>query len=114
MQLRLLLTFLIDSAYQAKMPLFLLEQKRAKQELSNGFSNDHKTHPVINAIQLWQQNEPVARQTALSLLGYQLQRWMGFHGKATTTITRTRYARTRCPGDCCLEIFLLNYAPILR
>ena len=60
----------------------LVRTKSAKQELSNGFSNDHKTHPVINAIQLWQQNEPVARQTALSLLGYQLQRWMGFHGKS--------------------------------
>ena len=72
----------------------LVRTKSAKQELSNGFSNDHKTHPVINAIQLWQQNEPVARQTALSLLGYQLQRWMGFHGKSNNYY----YSDEVCPN----------------
>ena len=65
-----------------KDAVVLVRTQTAKQKLSHGPSNDHKTHPIINAIQLWQQNEPVARQTALSLLAYQLQRWMGFHGKS--------------------------------
>ena len=65
-----------------KDAVVLVRTQTAKQKLSHGPSNDHKTHPIINAIQLWQQNEPVARQTALSLLAYQLQRWIGFHGKS--------------------------------
>lgn len=72
----------------------LVRTKSARQELSNGFSNDYKTHPIINAIQLWQQNEPVARQTALSLLAYQLQRWMGFHGKSNNYY----YSDEVCPN----------------
>ena len=82
----------------------LVRTKSAKQELSNGFSNDHKTHPVINAIQLWQQNEPVARQTALSLLGYQLQRWMGFHGKSNNYY----YSDEVCPNAVSWRLLLRN------
>ena len=60
----------------------LVRTQSAKQKLNSSFSNDYKTHPIINAIQLWQQNAPAAQQTALSLLALQLQRWMGFHGKS--------------------------------
>ena len=60
----------------------LVRTQNAKQKLSNGFSNDYKKHPVINAIQLWNQNNPAAQQAALSLLAFQLQKWMGFHGKS--------------------------------
>ena len=60
----------------------LVRTQSAKQKLSSGFSNDYKTHPIINAIQLWQQNDPSAQQTALNLLALQLQKWMGFHGKS--------------------------------
>lgn len=66
----------------AKDAIVLVRTKSAKQELSNDFSNDYKIHPIINAIQLWQQNDPVSQQTALSLIALQLQRWMGFHGKS--------------------------------
>lgn len=66
----------------AKDAVILVRTKSAKQELSNNFSNDYKIHPIINAIQLWQQNDPEAQQAALSLLAYQLQRWIGFHGKS--------------------------------
>lgn len=62
--------------------IVLVRTQSAKQRLSNGFSNDYKVHPVINAIQLWRQNDPTAQQIALSLLALQLQRWMGFHGKS--------------------------------
>lgn len=60
----------------------LVRIQSAKQKLSNGFSNDYKRHPIINAIQLWQKNDPTAQQTALSLIAFQLQKWMGFHGKS--------------------------------
>ena len=86
----------------SKNAVVLVRTKSAKQELSNGFSNDHKTHPVINAIQLWQQNEPVARQTALSLLAYQLQRWMGFHGKSNNYY----YSDEVCPNAVSWRLLL--------
>lgn len=37
--------------------------------------------PIINAIQLWQKNEPSAQQAALNLLAYQLQKWLGTKGQ---------------------------------
>lgn len=60
----------------------LVRTQSAKQKLNSSFSNDYRTHPIINAIQLWQQNDPAAKQTALSLIAFQLQRWMGFQGKS--------------------------------
>lgn len=60
----------------------LVRTRSTKQKLSNGFSENYKTHPIINAIQLWQQNDPAAQQTALNLLALQLQKWMAFHGKS--------------------------------
>ena len=63
-----------------KNAVVLVRSNNYKKELSNGFSDDYKVHPIINAIQLWQQNEPGAQQRALSLLGLQLQKWLGFHG----------------------------------
>lgn len=46
----------------------LVRTQSAKQKLSGGFSIDYSKHRIINAIQLWQQNNPEAQQTALSLL----------------------------------------------
>ena len=65
----------------AEAAIILVRTQSAKQRLSNGFSNDFKKHPIINAIQLWQRHDLAAQRTALSLLALQLQRWMGFHGK---------------------------------
>lgn len=65
-----------------KNAVVLVRTKNTKRELSTGFSDDYKVHPIINAIQLWQQNEPEAQQRALSLLGLQLQKWLGFHGRS--------------------------------
>ena len=85
-----------------KDAVVLVRTQTAKQKLSHSPSNDHKTHPVINAIQLWQQNEPVARQTALSLLAYQLQRWMGFHGKSNNYY----YSDEVCPNAVSWRLLL--------
>ena len=63
-----------------KNAVVLVRTKNTKKELSSGFSDDYKVHPMINAIQLWKKNEPGAQQYALSLLGLQLQKWLGFHG----------------------------------
>lgn len=65
-----------------KNAVVLLRTKNTKRELSSGSSDDYKVHPIINAIQLWKQNEPEARQNALNLLGLQLQKWIGFHGRS--------------------------------
>lgn len=65
-----------------KNAVVLVRSNNYKKEISNGFSDDYKVHPIINAIQLWQQNEPGAQQRALSLLGLQLQKWLGFHGRS--------------------------------
>lgn len=65
-----------------KNAVVLVRTKNTKKELSSGFPADYKVHPIINAIQLWQQNKPRAQQRALSLLGLQLQKWLGFHGRS--------------------------------
>ncbi len=82
----------------------LVRTQSAKQKLSNGFSNDYKTHPIINAIQLWQKNDPVAQQTALSLLAFQLQRWMGFHGKSNNYY----YSDEVCSNSVSWRLLLRN------
>lgn len=65
-----------------KSAVVLVRTNNTKRELSSGSSDDYKVHPIINAIQLWKQNEPEARQHALNLLGLQLQKWLGFHGRS--------------------------------
>lgn len=66
----------------AQNAVVLVRTKKAKKELSNGFSDDYRVHPIVNAIQLWKQNEPEAQQRALWLLALQLQKWLGFHGRS--------------------------------
>ena len=96
----------IDTLNRFDIPIkdavVLVRTQSAKQKLCHGSSNDHKTHPIINAIQLWRQNEPVARQTALSLLAYQLQRWMGFHGKGNNYY----YSDEVCPNAVSWRLLL--------
>lgn len=98
----------IDTLNRFDIPIkdavVLVRTQTAKQKLSHGPSNDHKTHPIINAIQLWKQNEPVARQTALSLLAYQLQKWMGFHGKSNNYY----YSDEICPNAVSWRLLLRN------
>lgn len=98
----------IDTLNRFDIPIkdavVLVRTQTAKQKLGHGPSNDHKAHPIINAIQLWQQNEPVARQTALSLLAYQLQRWMGFHGKSNNYY----YSDEVCPNAVSWRLLLRN------
>lgn len=80
----------------------LVRTQNTKQKLSNDFSNNYKTHPIINAIQLWQQNNPAAQQTALSLLAFQLQKWMGFHGKSNNYY----YSDEVCPNSMSWRLLL--------
>lgn len=82
----------------------LVRTQSAKQKLNSGFSNDYKIHPIINAIQLWQQNDPVAQQTALSLIALQLQRWMGFYGKSSNYY----YSDEVCPNSVSWRLLLRN------
>ena len=59
----------------------LVRTQSAKNKLSSGQAPDYLKHPIINAIQLWQKNEPSAQQAALNLLAYQLQKWLGTKGQ---------------------------------
>ena len=98
----------IDTLNRFSIPtenaIVLVRTQSTKQKLNNGFSNDYKTHPVINAIQLWQQNDPTARQTALTLLAFQLQKWMGFHGKSNNYY----YSEEMCPNSVSWRLLLRN------
>lgn len=102
------IAFFIDTLNRFSIPtenaIVLIRTQSTKQKLNNGFSNDYKTHPVINAIQLWQQNDPVAQQTALSLIALQLQRWMGFHGKSNNYY----YSDEVCPNSVSWRLLLRN------
>lgn len=82
----------------------LVRTKSAKQKLSNGFTIDYRAHPVINAIQLWNQNNPAAQQKALSLIALQLQRWMGFHGQSNNYY----YSDEVCPNAVSWRLLLRN------
>lgn len=98
----------IDTLNRFSIPtenaIVLVRTQSTKQKLNNGFSNDYKTHPVINAIQLWQQNDPTARQTALTLIAFQLQKWMGFHGKSNNYY----YSDEVCPNSVSWRLLLRN------
>lgn len=59
----------------------LVRSQSTRQKLSDGQPQEYNIHPIINAIQLWQKSNPAARQTALKLLAWQLQKWMGFCGR---------------------------------
>lgn len=102
------IAFFIDTLNRFSIPtenaIVLVRTQSTKQKLNNGFSNDYKTHPVINAIQLWQQNDPVARQTALNLIALQLQRWMGFHGKSNNYY----YSDEVCSNSVSWRLLLRN------
>ena len=98
----------IDTLNRFSIPtenaIVLVRTQSTKQKLNNGFSIDYKTHPVINAIQLWQQNDPTARQTALTLLAFQLQKWMGFHGQSNNYY----YSEEMCPNSVSWRLLLRN------
>ena len=85
-----------------KDAVVLVRTQSMKRKLSDGFSDDYKIHPIINAIQLWQQNDPIAQQNALSLMAFQLQKWMGFHGKSNNCY----YSDEVCPDSVLWRLLL--------
>lgn len=60
----------------------LTRTQAAKMKLSEGIVYDYTKHPIINAIQLWNDNSPSSRANALNLIGWQLQKWLGFQGRS--------------------------------
>ena len=82
----------------------LVRTKSAKQKLGKGFTNDYRKHPVINAIQLWKQNSPIAKQIALRLIALQLQRLMGFHGQSNNYY----YSDEVCTNSVSWRLLLRN------
>lgn len=71
-----------QQSIQIENAVVLVRSQSTKRKLTNGQNQDYLKHPIINAIQFWQKKEPLPRQTALSLLAFQLQKWLGFHGRS--------------------------------
>ncbi len=61
-----------------------------------------KTHPIINAIQLWLLSNPDNRKQALELLALQLQKWIGYQG----IINNYYYSEEICPNCITWRLFL--------
>ena len=61
--------------------IVLTRASSLKAKLSLGSSTDYKKHKIINAVQLWGIYSPDARKEALSLLGLQIQQWLGSTGR---------------------------------
>ena len=60
----------------------LVRAHSLREHLLGGQSVDLKTHPIINSILLWARCNPDNRKQALELLAWQLQRWIGYQGRA--------------------------------
>ena len=82
----------------------LVRTQSAKNKLSSGQAPDYLKHPIINAIQLWQKNEPSAQQAALNLLAYQLQKWLGTKGQKNNYY----YSEEICSSPTTWRLLLRN------
>lgn len=62
--------------------IVLTRNSNHKNLLSTSKSVDYFKHPIINAIQLWNTNEPNSRKKALQLIGFQIQKWAKTNGRS--------------------------------
>ena len=60
----------------------LTRTQTAKTRLSEGRSFDYEKHPIINSIQLWNDDSPASKAIALKLIGKQIQKWSDFRGRS--------------------------------
>lgn len=62
--------------------VILVRTQATKAKLIKSFSQNYRTHAIINSVQLWSQSDPDNKKAALQLVGWQLQQWFGFQGRA--------------------------------
>lgn len=60
----------------------LVRTQVTKAKLNKSFSQNYRTHAIINSVQLWSQSDPDNKKAALQLIGWQLQKWFGFQGRS--------------------------------
>lgn len=62
----------------------LTRSSAAKARLRENTKYNYNKSPIISAIQLWQEHTPASQTHALCLLGQQLQKQLGFQGRANS------------------------------
>lgn len=60
----------------------LVRTQLTKAKLNKSFSQNYRTHAIINSVQLWSHSNPDNKKAALQLIGWQLQQWFGFQGRS--------------------------------
>lgn len=80
----------------------LVRTRSLKSRILDGDRCDYFKHPLINSIQLWQQDELHAKRMALNLIAFQLQKWIGFQGIQN----RNYYCEEVCPSPVSWRLLL--------
>lgn len=80
----------------------LVRTRSLKSRILDGDRCDYFKHPLINSIQLWQQDELHAKRVALNLIAFQLQKWIGFQGIQN----RNYYCEEVCPSPVSWRLLL--------
>ena len=62
--------------------IVLTRNSNHKNLLSTSKSVNYFKHPIINAVQFWNTNEPNSRKKALQLIGFQIQKWAKTNGRS--------------------------------
>lgn len=62
--------------------IVLVRTQATKAKFNSSTSRNYRKHAIINSIQLWNCDSPNSKMEALKLLGWQLQQWFNFHGRA--------------------------------
>ena len=80
----------------------LVRTRNLKNRILGSDRCDYFKHPIINSIQLWQQDELHAKRMALNLIAFQLQKWIGFQGIQN----RNYYCEEVCPSPVSWRLLL--------
>lgn len=67
---------------QYENAIVLVRTQTTRAKLNSSFWGNCRKHAIINSVQLWKQNTPNSKMAGLQLVGWQLQKWFGFQGRA--------------------------------
>lgn len=71
-----------EKSVDIQKSVVLVRTQATKAKLNKSFSQNYRTHAIINSVQLWNQGDPDNKKAALQLIGWQLQIWFGFQGRS--------------------------------